>query len=91
MRKLHKYEYIRGGSSLSIVYKCKHCESVVGIINQKVVNPETLGWNNLTSDEQQRLITYEVDGHITVKTICESCEQTLKNHPEYHALDHFIQ
>lgn len=88
---MHTYKYIRGGLQLAIVYKCNHCEHVVGIINQKVVDPATLGWNNLSPDEQHRLITYEVEGHITVKTICESCEQTLKSHPEYHALDHFIQ
>jgi len=75
---------------VAIVYKCKHCHQIIGTLDAKVVDTATLGWDQLTAEEQQTMIVYEENGQITVRTICENCERTLTQHPEYHALDHFI-
>lgn len=75
---------------MAIVYKCKHCQQTIGRLDAKVVDTAALGWNQLTADEQQTMISYESDGQITVRITCESCEHTLTQHPEYHGLDHFI-
>jgi len=84
-------EYFRGGSSFVITYKCKHCNYTIATLAEKVVDTKVLGWDQLTPEEQEAMITYETDGHITVHVICENCESALNQHPEYHALDHFIQ
>jgi len=76
---------------LAITYTCKHCNGTIATIDEKVVDTTMLGWDQLTPKEQEAMITYETDGNITVYAICENCESTLKQHPEYHELDHFIQ
>lgn len=75
---------------MAIVYTCKHCHKIIGELDAKVVDTTTLGWDQLTAEEQQAMIHYEDNGQITVRIICENCERTLLEHPEYHALDYFI-
>ncbi len=50
-----------------------------------------LGFNQLSGQEKEEMIQYHDNGDIHVKTICESCEDTLGQHPQYHELDFFIQ
>lgn len=50
-----------------------------------------LGFDQLTNEEKQEMIAYHDNGDIQVQTICESCEETLGQHPQYHELDFFIQ
>lgn len=76
---------------MSIIYYCRHCHQIVGQIEQQSINISYLGLNNLTVEDQRRMIRYDKNGDMHIQTICESCEDTLGNHPEYHELDFFIQ
>lgn len=76
---------------MSIIYTCRHCGQQVGKLNQKIVDTTVLGFNQLTVEEKQYMIHYKDNGDIQIKTICESCENTLGEHPQYHELDFFIQ
>jgi len=76
---------------LSIIYKCRHCQQVIGTIKQEVVDVSMLGWDQLSSEDKKEMIQYQSSGDIHIKVICEDCEDSLKLHPEYHELDYFIQ
>ncbi|MBU5467402.1 anti-sigma-F factor Fin family protein [Virgibacillus sp. MSJ-26] len=76
---------------MSIIYTCRHCGQQVGKLNQKIVDTTVLGFDQLTVEEKQYMIHYKDNGDIQIKTICESCENTLGEHPQYHELDFFIQ
>ncbi|RLL41682.1 DUF2757 family protein [Oceanobacillus piezotolerans] len=76
---------------MSIVYSCRHCGQQIGKLDQKVVDTSILGFNQLSVKEKEEMIHYQDNGNILVKSICESCEESLGRYPEYHELDFFIQ
>lgn len=76
---------------MAIIYKCAHCHQKIGKLENQVMDTAMLGFDQLTEKEKREMIQYRDDGNIYVQTICESCEQTLGEHPEYHELDFFIQ
>lgn len=75
---------------MSIVFTCRHCNRVLGKLDQKVVSTTSLGLSGLTSSEQKEMIKYHNNGQVSVYTICESCEVSLEQHPHYHEQDYFI-
>lgn len=76
---------------MSIVYKCSHCGHVIGTLKQEMLYTSELGWDVLTKEEKQDMIQHQSNGDVHIKTICETCEELLDHHPEYHELDSFIQ
>lgn len=76
---------------MSVVYQCRHCSRIIGRLDLQVVNYSMLGIDQLTAEERQRMVHYEADGSLRIDSICDSCKNTLKEHPEYHELDYFIQ
>lgn len=76
---------------MSIIYKCRHCEQMIGKLEQRVIDTSMLGFDQLSHKEKQEMIHYNANGDIEVHTICENCEQALGQHPNYHELDFFIQ
>jgi len=76
---------------MSFVYTCRHCGHVIGKLEQELLNTARLGFDQLSTEDRQEMIRYQSNGDIHIKSICESCEETLGNHPQYHELDFFIQ
>ncbi|HLS59818.1 MAG TPA: anti-sigma-F factor Fin family protein [Virgibacillus sp.] len=76
---------------MSIVYKCKHCGHVIGQLNQHVLHTSILGWDQLTNEDKMNMIHYQKNGDVHIQAICENCEESLGQHPQYHELDFFIQ
>lgn len=76
---------------MSIVYTCRHCGHVVGKLEEAVMSTAKLGWDQLTNEERKEMIHYQSNGDVHIKTICESCEESLEHHPHYHELDFFLQ
>ncbi|WP_186575710.1 anti-sigma-F factor Fin family protein [Aquibacillus kalidii] len=76
---------------MAIVYSCNHCGNQIGQLEQKVIDTQSLGWKELSSDERKEMIQYQNNGDIHIKAICEDCQETLENNPHYHELDYFIQ
>lgn len=82
---------IRGGYFMSIVYKCTHCQHVIGRLRKSDAYKSKLGLDMLSNADKEDMIHYQTNGDIHIQTICESCEASLNNHPQYHELDFFIQ
>lgn len=76
---------------MSYVYTCRHCGHVIGKLEQNILNTSKLGFDQLSVEDKQEMIRYQSNGEIHIKSICESCQETLGNNPQYHELDFFIQ
>lgn len=89
MRILTDNEFVRGGIILAIRYMCRHCQTDLGEIDEQV-SEDLLGFTQLSSDERADMISYEANGDITVRAICENCHESLLKNPTFYELDQII-
>ncbi|MBU9721996.1 MULTISPECIES: anti-sigma-F factor Fin family protein [Bacillaceae] len=75
---------------MAIHYYCKHCRNSVGKISDYEADDHQLGFNQLSEEERQEMIEYDSQGHLQVKVICEECENTLRDNPDYHVYESFL-
>lgn len=76
---------------MSIYYTCRHCNNLLATIDEQHVTQEMLGFDQLTTEEKRRMISFNENGDLVVRIICESCKNTLDEHPSYYELEYFIQ
>lgn len=76
---------------MAIVYRCRHCGHVIGELKQHIVSTSMLGWDELTAQEKQKMIQYKQNGDVHIISICENCEDSLHQHPDYYELEYFLQ
>ncbi|MFD6509426.1 MULTISPECIES: anti-sigma-F factor Fin [unclassified Bacillus (in: firmicutes)] len=70
-------------------YYCRHCGSNVGSIIAEKVYSDVLF--QLTEQEVVDMIHFHENGNIYIKTICESCQETLASYPKYYEYEKFLQ
>ncbi|UTR12446.1 anti-sigma-F factor Fin family protein [Evansella sp. LMS18] len=75
---------------MSVHYYCRHCQANLGTLSSWQADEQQLGFNRLSDEERKDMINYDSQGHLHVKVICEACETTLKDYPDYHANESFI-
>ncbi|WP_246946033.1 anti-sigma-F factor Fin [Bacillus pinisoli] len=75
---------------MSIHYKCRHCGVSVGKIDTMSVDSQALGFHQLDDQDRMNMISYQNDGDIHVKTICEDCHEALERNPQFHEAETFI-
>lgn len=76
---------------MAVYYTCKHCKVDIGRLDVNTIETTNLGFNQLTDHEREEYLSYDDQGHVHVKSICEDCYEMLRRNPDYHALDSFIQ
>jgi hypothetical protein len=76
---------------MAINYVCRHCNHKVGKLEQQSASAKQLGFDHLNEQERLEMIDYQTNGDMTVKTICEDCQEALQRNPDYHQLETFIQ
>lgn len=76
---------------MAIYYYCRHCQVQVGSLEQTILSTSELGFDHLTQEERQEMISYDGSGNVYVKVICEDCQEALERNPEFHQIDNFIQ
>lgn len=76
---------------MTIHYRCKHCQIPLGQIEEPMVSTSQLGFDHLTGDERKDMITYDTNGDMHVKVICEDCQEALERNPDLHQMETFIQ
>jgi hypothetical protein len=54
----------------------------MGEINGQTVTEQQLGFHFLTPEERRDIISYNMDGDVTVKVVCEYCKEALEANPE---------
>lgn len=75
---------------MALHYYCRHCGIKLGTIEQKTLQAEQLGFNQLNDEERQDMIVYDSAGNIQVKAICEDCFESLQKNPELYENDYII-
>jgi hypothetical protein len=67
---------------MTVTYICRHCQTWIGELAQNHVSEELLGFHFLTPEERQSIISYNPNGDVTVKVICDYCKEALDSNPE---------
>lgn len=76
---------------MALHYNCRHCGVKVGSLDSVSLYSESLGFHQLSNEEREDMISYEQNGDIHVKTICEDCQEALDKNPDLHQYESFIQ
>jgi len=76
---------------MSVVYTCRHCQMSIGRIEQSHVTEDQLGFHFLTPEERRDIISYDLEGNVTVRVICDFCKEALDIHPELSLLSNPLQ
>jgi hypothetical protein len=76
---------------MAFYYHCRHCQVLVGTIEQDPLSSSALGFDHLTGLERQEMISYDGSGNVHVKVICEDCQEALERNPDLHQYERFIQ
>ncbi len=74
-----------------IKYVCKHCGQYLGEINPENVSEEQLGLHTLTPRERKSIITYDINGDLIAKVVCEYCQEALEKNPELNLISNPLQ
>lgn len=74
-----------------IKYVCKHCGHHLGSIDQMVVSEDRLGFESLTPQERESIISYEANGDVVANVVCEYCQEALETNPELMLLSNLLQ
>lgn len=77
---------------MSIRYECRHCETEIGSLPFESAK-ETLRELKKLDEKQkgEQFLTNSKDGKVTVRCICEQCEQALQSFPDYYSLNKWLQ
>lgn len=67
---------------MAINYVCRYCKTPLGQLNDVLLSEEQLGFHALTAEEREDIMTYDNFGNMTVRVICDYCQQAVEEHPE---------
>ena len=67
---------------MAINYVCRYCKTPLGQLNEVLLSEEQLGFHALTREEREAIMTYDNFGNMTVRVICDYCQQAVEEHPE---------
>lgn len=76
---------------MSIKYICRHCQSVIGELDEARVSEHQLGFHFLTPEERRDIITYDPNGSTTVRVVCDYCREAIAANPELSLLSSPLQ
>lgn len=76
---------------MSIHYHCRHCGIKLGTLEQQFIETEKLGLHKLTDEERHEMVSYQSNGDVFIKSICEDCHESLAKNPELYQNDFLIQ
>ncbi|MDF2960565.1 MAG: hypothetical protein K0S39_2300 [Paenibacillus sp.] len=76
---------------MAVKYFCRHCQTLIGELDQHHVSEELLGFHFLTPEERRDIISYNPNGDVTVKVVCDYCKEALDSNPELSLLTSPLQ
>ncbi|MDS9473290.1 anti-sigma-F factor Fin [Sporosarcina pasteurii] len=77
---------------MKIHYHCRHCDTEVGSLPfESAAEALALIKKMDAEEEEERFLAYKDDGTLTVRCICEQCEQILQQSPSYYTLKKWLQ
>lgn len=69
-------------SPVAIIYICRHCHFLIGRLEEQGLSEIQLGFNQLTPEEREDIITNDAEGNRIVRITCESCQEVVDSDPE---------
>lgn len=75
---------------MSVKYICRGCGGRIGQIDSDVSEMQ-LGFHFLTPEERQHMISYEEDGGVCVRILCDYCNDAVRRNPELSLLSTPLQ
>lgn len=76
---------------MAIRYHCRHCNTEIGSLPFESARDTLRLLETLDKEEEERFLTVEKNGALTVRCICEQCEQSLQSFPDYYTLTKWLQ
>ncbi|MBE1556180.1 anti-sigma-F factor Fin [Sporosarcina limicola] len=76
---------------MAIRYTCRHCETEIGTLPFESAKETVLQLQKMDEGKEERFLTYDRDGALMVRCICEQCEQSLRSFPDYYTLNKWLQ
>lgn len=67
---------------MAVNYICRHCKTSIGSIEGTMVTEQQLGFHSLTPEERSDIIAYDSSGNVTVKVVCDYCNEALSTNPD---------
>ena len=67
---------------MAVNYICRHCKSSMGTLEGSSVTEQQLGFHFLTPEERSDIIAYDSSGNVTVKVVCDYCNEALSSNPD---------
>ncbi|MCG7346218.1 anti-sigma-F factor Fin family protein [Sporosarcina sp. ACRSL] len=74
-----------------IRYSCRHCNTEVGSIPFSSAEEIIRELEKAEQGQDEQFLEYDKNGSVTVRCICEQCEQSLRQNPDYYALRKWLQ
>jgi hypothetical protein len=75
---------------MAIRVKCRHCKTEMGHLSgQSALQHGRV--KQMREEFAEEFITQDEEGTLTVTSICEHCEQSLRDNPNYYAIQKWIQ
>lgn len=75
---------------MSIHYQCRHCGVKLGTLDQSIIETERLGLHTLNEEERQDMVSYDSNGDIRIRAICEDCQESFLRNPDNYQNDFII-
>ncbi|OCA80677.1 hypothetical protein A8F94_23355 [Bacillus sp. FJAT-27225] len=75
---------------MAIHYKCRHCGTELGSLDMVTADTIKLGLFALNRQERTQMVSYNEDGDVEIKSICEDCQESFERNPELHQYDYLI-
>lgn len=72
-------------------YSCRHCNTEVGSIPLSSAEEILRELKKAEKGQGEHFLEYDDTGAMTIRCICEQCEQSLRMNPDYYALGKWIQ
>lgn len=76
---------------VTIRYHCRHCETEIGSLPFESAQEALQLLQKLDETEEERFLTFGKDGALTVRCICEQCENSLQKFPDYYTFNKWLQ
>lgn len=77
--------------SKDIRYSCRHCNTEVGSIPLSSAEEIIRELQKVEEGHGEHFLEYDENGSMTVRCICEQCEQSMRMNPDYYALKKWLQ
>lgn len=76
---------------MTVYFRCRHCKLVLGTLPFETEETIQQKLHQFEVGEIEEFIERQPNGETTVNSICEQCEASMRQFPNYYALRNWLQ